>query len=113
MRLSLSLSRRTFIGGVLIVLAAIASSTPSFADSVTVTISNFSFAPEETTVPVGTTIVFKNGDDTIHSVVADDGSFHSPALDTDDEYSFTFSKAGVFSYHCGLHPFMQGKITVQ
>jgi plastocyanin len=113
MSLSFSLSRRTLMTAGLLALAAIASSTPSFADTVTITISNFSFTPQQTKVAAGTTVVFKNGDDTIHSVIADDGSFHSQALDTNDEYSFTFAKAGVFSYHCGLHPFMQGTITVQ
>jgi plastocyanin len=109
----LSLSRRALLAVMLIVLAAIASSTPSLAADVTISITNFAFTPAETTVPVGTKVVFKNEDDTIHSVVADDGSFHSDGLDTNDEYSFTFTKAGIFPYHCGLHPFMMGKITVQ
>ena len=86
---------------------------PAMAADTTITISNFAFAPVETTIPVGTTVVFKNDDDTIHSVLADDGSFHSEALDSGDEFRFTFAKSGVFSYHCGLHPFMQGKIIVK
>ena len=96
-----------------IALSTLASIAPALAADTTITISNFAFTPEETTIPAGTTVIFKNGDDTIHSVVADDGSFHSPALDSGDEFSFTFATAGVVSYHCGLHPFMQGKITVK
>ena len=111
----LSISRRRLFAGAATVLAAIALSTlPSLAvDPTVVTISNFTFVPAMMTVAVGTTVTFKNGDDTVHSVLADDGSFHSPALDSGDEYSFTFAKAGVFSYHCGLHPFMQGQIIVK
>jgi plastocyanin len=96
-----------------VALATLASFTPALAADATVTISNFAFTPAETTISVGDTVTFKNGDDTIHSVLADDSTFHSQALDSGDEFAFKFVKAGVFSYHCGLHPFMQGKITVK
>jgi plastocyanin len=110
----LSISRRRFFAGAAVLAAIVLSTLPSLAaDPTVVTISNFAFTPAMTTVAAGTTVTFKNGDDTIHSVLADDGSFHSPALDSGDEYSFTFAKAGIFSYHCGLHPFMQGQIIVK
>lgn len=96
-----------------IAIATLASFTPAWAADVTVTISNFAFTPEAVTIAVGDTVTFKNGDDTIHSVQADNGSFHSQALDSGDEFSFKFTAAGIFSFHCGLHPFMQGKITVK
>jgi plastocyanin len=85
----------------------------TFAKELTVTISNFAFTPAETDVAVGDTVTFVNGDDMIHSIVADDGSFHSDGLDTNDKASFTFSNKGTFGYHCGLHPFMKGKIIVE
>ena len=94
-------------------LATLAFSMPAFAKDVTVTISNFAFAPKTTTIAVGDTVTFINGDDTIHSVIADDGSFHSDGLDTNDKVTFSFAKAGKISYHCGLHPFMKGEIVVQ
>ena len=96
-----------------IALAIPAGFTPAFARDVTVTISNFAFAPEATTIAPGDTVTFVNGDDTIHSVVADDGSFHSDGLDTNDKATFSFAKAGTFGYHCGLHPFMKGEIVVK
>jgi plastocyanin len=77
-----------------------------------VDIDNFAFMPRELTVKAGTTIVFRNHDDIPHSVVGSTGDFHSKALDTDDNFSFTFAKAGTYAYSCGLHPRMQGKITV-
>lgn len=94
-------------------LATIAGSTAALAKDVTVTISNFAFGPAEVTISVGDTVTFVNGDDTIHSVVADDGSFHSDGLDTNDKITMTFTKAGKIAYHCGLHPFMKGDILVQ
>ena len=77
-----------------------------------VNIDNFAFTPKELTVKAGTTIVFRNRDDIPHSVIGSTGEFHSKALDTDDSFSFTFAKAGTYAYSCGLHPRMQGKITV-
>ena len=94
-------------------LATLAFSMPAFAKDVTVTITNFAFGPEQVTISKGDTVTFVNGDDTIHSVIADDGSFHSDGLDTNDKVTFTFSKAGKIGYHCGLHPFMKGEIIVQ
>ena len=92
---------------------AFGASAPAFAKDWTVTISNFAFTSAETDVAAGDTVTFVNGDDTIHSVVADDGSFHSDGLDTNDKASFTFAKTGTIGFHCGLHPFMKGKIVVK
>jgi plastocyanin len=85
---------------------------PASAADTTVSIQNFTFTPTKIQVPIGTTVIFKNADDIPHSVIAVDGSFHSKALDTDDRFSFTFTKPGDYAYYCGLHPHMQGKITV-
>jgi plastocyanin len=76
------------------------------------TIDNFTFKPDAVTVPVGTRIVWVNDDDIPHSIVETTGKFHSPALDTEDKFSFTFDKAGSYEYFCGLHPHMKGKVVV-
>jgi plastocyanin len=34
-------------------------------------------------------------------------------LDTDDQFSYTFSSPGTFSYFCALHPKMTGQIIVK
>jgi plastocyanin len=78
-----------------------------------VTIDNFTFAPKELTVAVGTTVKWVNHDDIPHSVVEKNTAFRSKALDTDDAYSYTFASAGSFDYFCGLHPHMVGKIIVK
>ncbi len=75
-------------------------------------IDNFTFKPDTLTVRVGTTVVWENNDDIPHSIVETTGKFHSAALDTEDKFSFTFNQAGTFSYFCGLHPHMTGKIVV-
>ncbi len=75
-------------------------------------IGNFTFKPDAITVPIGTKIVWQNNDDIAHSIVETTGKFHSPALDTEDKFSFTFDKAGSYEYFCGLHPHMTGKVVV-
>ena len=78
-----------------------------------VTIDNFSFTPKELTVAAGTTITWVNRDDVPHTVVSPDKKFRSKALDTDDQFSFTFTDAGTYSYFCSVHPVMIGKIIVK
>jgi plastocyanin len=78
-----------------------------------VTVDNFTFAPQTLTVPVNGTVTWVNKDDVPHVIASDDGVFKSKALDTDDKYSYTFSKAGTYAYYCSVHPKMVGKIVVQ
>ena len=78
-----------------------------------VKIDNFSFGPAALTVPVGTTVSWTNRDDIPHTVVSTDAVFKSKALDTDEKFSFTFSKAGSYPYFCSIHPKMTGKVIVQ
>jgi plastocyanin len=80
-----------------------------------VKIDNFSFGPVTLTVPVGTTVTWVNRDDIPHTVVSTDDSktFKSKVLDTDEKFSFTFSKAGTYPYFCSIHPKMTGKVIVQ
>jgi plastocyanin len=78
-----------------------------------VSIDNFTFLPQTLTVSVGATVVWLNRDDVPHSVVSTDKLFKSELLDTDEKFSFTFTKPGEYSYFCGIHPHMTGKIVVK
>jgi plastocyanin len=78
-----------------------------------VKIDNFVFSPNPVTVPVGSTIRWTNQDDIPHNIVSDDKSFKSKALDTDETFTYTFTKPGTYSYFCSIHPKMTGKIVVQ
>jgi amicyanin len=77
-----------------------------------VDITNFAFAPASLAVKVGDTVTWTNKDEEPHNVVANDGSFHSPGMDANATFSFTFTKAGSFDYICGIHPFMHGTVVV-
>jgi plastocyanin len=107
-------SRRLFLAlGIAQVLAAgVLIAAARAADGTSVTIDNFTFSPQELSVPVGTTVIWKNNDDIPHTVVAADKSFKSKALDTDDSYSFTFTTPGTYDYFCSLHPHMTAKVVV-
>jgi plastocyanin len=83
------------------------------AASAEVKIDNFSFAPATISVAAGTTITWTNRDDIPHTVVSDDKVFKSKVLDTDEKFSFTFSKPGTYPYFCSVHPKMTGKVVVQ
>jgi len=84
------------------------------ASSTTVKIDNLSFGPATITIPAGTTVTWTNNDDVPHVVSSDDNKmFKSKALDTDDRFSFTFTKPGTYNYYCAIHPKMTAKIVVQ
>lgn len=76
-------------------------------------IDNFSFSPANVNVPVGTQVRWVNRDDIPHTVASEDGSFKSKALDTDDQFTYTFTKPGTYAYFCSLHPKMTATITVK
>jgi plastocyanin len=81
--------------------------------AVNIAIDNFSFTPREITVASGTTITWVNRDDVPHTVVSTDKRFKSNAMDTDNQFSFTFTDAGAYTYFCSVHPIMVGKIVVK
>ena len=83
------------------------------ASPATVTIDNFAFAPATMTVTAGTTVTWKNEDDSPHRIGDKNGTFKSAALDTDDTFSHTFAAPGEYPYICTIHPYMVGKVIVK
>lgn len=78
-----------------------------------VKIDNFSFTPQTLTVHAGTKVTWVNKDDVPHTVASTDKKFKSGVLDTDEQFSYTFSAPGTYSYFCSVHPHMTGRIIVQ
>jgi plastocyanin len=78
-----------------------------------VKIDNFSFGPTTLTVAVGATVTWTNRDDIPHTVVSTEKLFKSKVLDTDEKFSYTFTKAGTYPYFCSIHPKMTGSVVVQ
>jgi len=76
-----------------------------------VAIANNAFSPNAVTVTVGTVVTWTNTDATTHTVTFDDGP-DCGRLAQGATVSNTFNGAGTFAYHCTIHPFMKGTITV-
>jgi amicyanin len=99
--------------------AAVATATavvlPGWADDAprAVTIDNFTFNPQRLTIKTGSTVTWTNKDDIPHAIASVSALFRSKALDTDDNYSFTFTTPGTYQYFCSLHPHMTGTIVVE
>ena len=79
---------------------------------------SFAFSPATLTIKAGTTVTWKNTTVASHTVTSDDGkTFDSgtsnPIAAQTGTFSFTFTKAGTFAYHCAIHPFMTAKVIVQ
>jgi plastocyanin len=85
---------------------------PAHAETITVSIDNFTFTPTELKVKIGDTVTWTNHDDIPHAIVSA-GKFRSKTMDTDDSFSFTFATAGDYKYFCSLHPHMTGMIKVE
>jgi plastocyanin len=90
-----------------------ASAQEKPASPAEVKIDNFSFGPAAITVPVGTSVTWVNRDDIPHTVVSTEKVFKSKVLDTDEKFSYTFTKPGEYPYFCSIHPKMTGKVVVQ
>jgi plastocyanin len=93
-------------------MLTLAVAEPAFAKDDNVSIDNFTFSPEQVTVDAGTKVTWVNHDDIPHVVVSTTKAFKSPVLDTDNQFSYTFSEPGTYKYFCALHPHMVGTIVV-
>jgi plastocyanin len=107
-----------FTAAVLIMAAMLAAArgvaaNPPQAATAEVKIDNFSFGPATLTIAAGTTVTWVNHDDIPHTVVSTDSVFKSKVLDTDEKFSFTFTKPGTYPYFCTIHPKMTATVVVK
>ncbi len=82
-------------------------------DSTSAVVQDFMFRPTRIEVTAGTTVVWSNGGQVIHTVTAEDGSFDSGPIEAGGRGSITFSRPGAYRFHCTPHPFMRGEIVVR
>ena len=76
-------------------------------------IKNFMFVPATITVTPGTAVTFVNDAEEPHTVTANDKSFDSEGLDTNQKFTHTFAKAGTYMFFCEVHPYMHGTVIVK
>lgn len=77
-----------------------------------VMIMNFTFVPQSLSVAQGTTVTWTNRDSAVHTTTADKGAWNSGNLAQGQTFSFTFTTPGTYTYHCAIHTYMTGSITV-
>ena len=76
-------------------------------------ISGMAFSPNTLTIAVGDTVTWTNQDGAPHSATGDNGEFDSGTLSNGQTFSFTFTAAGTYTYHCAIHNGMTATIIVQ
>jgi plastocyanin len=76
------------------------------------------YDPELIQVPIGTTVVWENTDNAMHTVTSGNpqdgpnGIFDS-MISAGDSFKFTFNSPGKEDYFCIVHPWMIGSVEVQ
>ena len=89
-------------------------STTGLGTKKDVEISGFEFDPNTITVPKGASVVWTNKDSVRHTIVSDSGDeINSDTLSQGESYVHAFNTAGIYEYHCGIHPSMKGKVIVE
>jgi len=78
----------------------------------TVHMQNSAYAPDPVSIAVGQSVQFVNDDDMPHTVTANDKSFDSGNMDAGKTWTYTFTKAGTFTYGCTYHAWMHGTVKV-
>jgi plastocyanin len=94
------------------VVAASAFAADAPAPTRDVTMPGKVFEPARITVLTGTTVTWRNGDATNHTVTADGDAFDSGYVGPGGSFSYTFAKQGHYAYHCQIHKFMKGEVDV-
>jgi len=84
------------------------------ATSTSVMIMNYAYSPAALTIKVGTKVTWTNMDTAPHTVTVSSGpvKFASPNLQKGESFTYTFTKAGTYSYYCAVHPDMKATVTV-
>ena len=88
------------------------STAPAPNSTMTVDISNHAFNPAQLNVAPGTTVTFVNNDTEPHTATADNGLFDTGVLQPGSSFEVFLDGSGTVTYHCELHPDMQGSIVV-
>jgi amicyanin len=103
------------VGGAALLSGNSASANSTAVAATKVDIQNYMFSPMSIKVKVGDTVTWTNKDSVHHNVVADTASSdapNGPLIGLGETYSFKFTKAGTYTFHCNPHPYMHGSVTV-
>jgi plastocyanin len=110
------LTRKAVLLGVLIVVV---SQTPAFAATYNVTITDPvvqpAFDPPNLVVAIGDSVLWTNIGNAVHNTqeTAVSNLWNSPPMSAGQSFTFRFTAAGTYPYHCRFHPgLMKGTVAV-
>jgi plastocyanin len=75
-------------------------------------LASWGYSPSRLTVPVGSTVTWRNAGNNAHSVTSQDQLFDSKLLDSGKSWSLTFDAPGTYRYYCVPNPVMKGVVVV-
>ena len=109
---------RTLVAAVSILFAVLLQAglgTGAVAASTThtVVIADMKFVPETLTVKPGDTVIWVNKDFFPHTATAQDRSFDSRDIATNQSWKYVAKQKGSIPYVCTLHPTMKGTLIVK
>jgi plastocyanin len=89
--------------------------SPTTAETCRVDIGVFDYMPRAIKIPVGTSVIWTNRHNQIHTATANDSSWDTDDLSPSDTSApIVFDTPGNIPYHCDEHPeFMFGMIEVE
>lgn len=89
------------------------STMPASDSEIIVGMTASSFTPDVLTIKAGTTVTWTNESSLTHTVTSDTDLFDSGNMGKGDTFSYTFTTAGTYTYHCIPHKaYMIGTIIV-
>lgn len=100
--------------GLVLAAALLLAAAPALAD-VTIEVGHNRITPATVTIKKGESVTFHNVDEMPggHTVAAEDGSFQSPPLAKDQDYTHKFEKSGTVKLKILQHPKATGEVIVE
>ena len=98
--------------GLAFMLSGGAGSDVRAQSTVEVDVVGFAYQPIDLSVPVGTTVVWKNLDPVAHTVTDIDYAYDSGLFEEAGTFAKTFDTPGVYTYFCLPHPTMIASVNV-
>ena len=83
-----------------------------FNTGTVIDMKDLQFNPPDASIAVNGEVDWKNSDNTTHVIKFDSGTTCGTVM-AGQTKKVRFSAAGVYPYHCTIHPDMKGTITVQ
>jgi plastocyanin len=99
------------LAAVAVLLVAMPSSAALPVAEVNIEFS--AYGPEQLDVLPGQKVLWTNVSERTHTVTSDDGIFDSGDVSSGNRFSFRFNTAGIYRYHCTIHPGIVGEIDVR